>query len=85
MTNSNKTLAQQFNALLTEETDAFLNYDPIKAGQLQAERLAFEEKYCIAAGDACIGNWESLTLVFVDGSAYVNSVCHYLGGYYTYS
>lgn len=79
------TLAQQFNAILTEEALASLRNDNIKADQLKAKRLAFEEKYCIADGDACIGTWESLTLVFVDGSVYVNSDCHGLDAYYTFS
>ena len=80
------TLAQQYNALLREESNASLRYDNAKANQLEAKRLAFEEKCCIAVGDACIAGWESLTLVFVDGSIYVNSAhSPYLRGYDTYS
>lgn len=79
------TLAQEFNAILTEETKAYLWHDNAKADELKDKRLAFEEKYSIAIGNAWIGTWESLTLIFVDGSVYVNSDCRGLYGYYTFS
>lgn len=83
MTNTNKTLAQQFNKILTEETVAFLWGDNDMSDRLKADRLAFKKKYCIAFGNAHIGTWKSLTLVFVDGSVYINSKS--VVGYHTFS
>lgn len=69
------TLAEKFTDISWEESRAIRRHNKNEADRLKAKRLAFEEQYCVTAGYAKIGTWESRTWVFVDASVCIHSAC----------